>query len=187
MLEKLEERVSRNEALLDSAQAVGEASEEELIEAITSRPGALPQMRTRGGSTAMAAGPALVNLTLAPDATMRIVDEEGTRGLILTGKWITDYARLIKLAPEYEKTLAGYRSQAELQKQLTAELEGVIGVKDKKIEVLGEMRDALQKRGDLYKEIADAKGENVFEKVLKKLAFPAGLAIGLAVGASLSN
>jgi len=187
VLGKLEERVQHNEAQLDSAQGIGTASEEELIETITSRPGAVPQVRARGERAALATGPAHVDLSLMPDATTRVVDDNGTLGLVLTGKWITDYARLIKLAPEYEKTLAGYRSQAELQKQLTAELEGVIGVKDKKIEVLNEMRDALQKRGDLYKDLADAERDSIFEKALHKLAFPAGIALGLVVGAAVAK
>lgn|GEM_PF-1788327 len=182
-LGKLSQQVQRNEALLESARAAGDTSLVTQLDLITSRPGAAPRPRTRGA----AAEPALIELALTPDATMRVRDPNNTTGLILTGKWISDYARLIKLEPEFEKTLAGYRSQAELQKQLMAEMEGALEVKDRKIEVFAEMRDALQKRGDLYKELYAINRDSFLEKALRKLAFPAGVTVGLIVGAAIAN
>jgi len=185
-LGKLSQQMERNETLLESARAAGDTSLVAQLDLITSRPGATPRPRSRGAAPG-AAEPALIELALTPDATMRVRDPNNTAGLILTGKWISDYARLIKLEPEYEKTLAGYRSQAELQKQLMAEMEGALEVKDKKIEVLSEMREALQKRGDLYKDLYAINRDSFFEKALRKLAFPAGVTVGLIVGAAIAK
>lgn len=186
-LGKLSQQVQRNETLLESARTTGDTSLVTQLDLITSRPGAMPRPRSRGAATGATAEPAPIELALMPDATMRVRDPNNTTGLILTGKWISDYARLIKLEPEYEKTLAGYRSQAELQKQLVAEMEGALEVKDKKIEVLAEMRDALQKRGDLYKDLYAINRDSFFEKALRKLAFPAGVTVGLVVGAAIAK
>lgn len=187
VLVNLEKQVQRNQTALDSLRANREVSEGDAIDAITSQPEATPRSTARGLDTPAAPEVLSLDFILTPDATMRVRDNNNALGLILTGKWISDYARLIKLEPEYQKTLAGYRSQAELHQQLIAEFEGVIGVKDKKIEALNEMRTALQERGDLYKKLADVKGESFLERVMKKLAFPAGIAVGFVAGVAAVN
>lgn len=186
-LGSLEKQVQRNQTTLDSLQANRAVSAGDAIAVITSQPGASPRLMARGVETAMASEVLSLDFILTPDATMRVRDSNNTLGLILTGKWISDYARLIKLEPEYQKTLASYRSQADLQKQLVTELEGVIGVKDKKVETLNEVRTALQERGDIYKRLAEVKGESFLERIMRKLAFPAGIAVGFVAGVVAVN
>jgi len=191
LLGNLETQLQKSETKLQALRA-GDTLNTAPIEVILSRTGEAPRPRVGSQTILPTATPTTttipeINLTLTPDATLKVRDRSNTVGLILTGKWITDYARLIQLVPEYEKTLAGYRSQAELQKQLIAEIEGVANIKDKKIEVLNEMREALQKRGDLYKDIAEVNKEPFFERVLRKLAFPAGITVGIVVGSVIAK
>ncbi len=184
---KIEVQVQRNEISLREAIDASDTTEAASLKTITSYAGEVVLPRTRDIVTAREPELPLINLTLNPDATMRVKDASNTMGLILTGKWITDYARLIKLEPEYEKTLASYRSQAELQVQLVTELEGVIGIKDKKIEILDEMQAAQARRGDLYKTMAEVNRVPWYEKVFHKLAFPVGLTLGTYLGVKIAN
>lgn len=185
---RLEAQLERNDQSLKQALSAPDTSLDFSIETITGRTGPLWQPRSRdleGG--AAPSGPTALNIPLTPDVTLKAVGTNQVPGFILTGKWISDYARMIKLQSEYEKALAGYRSQAELQKQLVAELEGVVEVKDKKIQVLEEMNSSLEARGDMYKRITELQGDPWYSKMLRKLAFPAGLALGIFVGVEIAN
>ena len=128
-----------------------------------------------------------VILTLKPDEARRVQDPNNTDGLILTGKWLQDYARLIRLEPEYESVLASYQEQARLHEQLDTVLTAALNVKDKKVAVLQEMVAAQERRGDLYKTMAEIEQESWLDKFFHKIAFPAGITVGLLVGALVAN
>ena len=178
LLSGLRAEVSKSEASLKALLDVSGIPAPDALGVIGRR---LEDAPSRGPSRD-AGGFFAVDFTLEPDSSLRVKDSNGTVGLVLTGKWISDYARHVKLVPEYERLLEAHRKQAELNGQLVSELEGALEIKDQKIGVLVEIRDAERARADLYKTIAEVKGESLLEKIWKKLAFPAGLAIGVAVG-----
>jgi len=187
VLENFAQQVQDNQTALDSLRAAPRGSDEATdLDLITSQPGATASSRSRDVGAAEAEVTDL-DFPLTPDATLRVRGSNAVVGLVLNGKWITDYARLIKLAPEYEKTLASYRSQAELHKQIVAELEGLVGIKDQKIAILNEKCEALEKRGDLYKKLYESSEGNFLGKIVRKLAFPAGLALGVFAGVAAAN
>jgi hypothetical protein len=167
-----------------------ESLDDSLMATLVSPPTVGTRARSRDVSptvATVASGFTFATSLFQPDAAVSVLDAQSTRGLLLTGKWIVDYAKMIKLSPEYEKTLESYRTAFEIQKQLTTGLEGVIDIKDKKIGVLQEMNGALQRRGDLYKDLSEVNQDSWFEKVLHKIAFPAGLAVGVVVGVVIAK
>lgn len=131
--------------------------------------------------------PVEVALDLSGDGSIQVKDEIGNPGVVLTGKWIQDYGRMILLVPEYEKTIAGYRKQAELNQQLIAEFEGAIEIKDQKNSLLSEIADTERARGDRWKALAEISGDSWWEAILRKLAFPAGITVGLIIGSNISD
>ncbi|HEY5564686.1 MAG TPA: hypothetical protein VIL33_03785, partial [Rhodothermia bacterium] len=144
-----------------------------------------PQGVDRGPTTTtrdVPEAPIPVSLTLPEDGTLTIQDELGALGVVLTGKWIEDYARLIKLQPEYERTLAAYREQAELFDQLVAHHEAALLVKDEKVVLLEELVQKQEERGDLYKDLADVRRGSWFTRFAREVAFEAGVVVGLVAG-----
>ena len=129
----------------------------------------------------------ILNIPLTTDETVTVVGNNNVVGFVLTGKWITEYAKYIKLVPQYEKTLASYREQVDLQDQLAAEMQGALNVKDKKIEVLVEMNDSYKRQAELYKKIADEQSDKWYEKVLRRIAFPVSLAAGIIIGVEIGK
>jgi len=128
------------------------------------------------------AAPMLVGFELPEDGTLTIQDSVGEAGVVLTGKWIEDYARLIKLQPEYERTLAAYREQADLYDQLVARHEAALKVKDEKVALMEELAQKQEERGDLYKELADTRRGNWFQRLAREWSFEAGVVVGLVAG-----
>jgi len=143
-----------------------------------------PQGVDRGPTTTrdVPEAPIPVSLTLPEDGTLTIQDELGALGIVLTGKWIEDYARLIKLQPEYERTLAAYREQAELFDQLVARHEAALLVKDEKVVLLEELVQKQEERGNLYKDLADVRRGSWFMRFAREIAFEAGVVVGLVAG-----
>jgi hypothetical protein len=187
LLKKLEVQAQLSEKQLNEVLTEADTSVTSSIDIVFSRSATVSRPRIRGIAALSASAVPIIDLELQPDATMRVIDRNELTGLILTGKWIVDYARMIKLVPEYEKTLASYKSQAEIQQQLVNELEGVIGVKDKKIETLVEIADSQQRRGDLYKTMAEIERVPWYEKLFRKIAFPLGLTIGAYLGVKIAE
>ena len=187
LLKKLEVQAQASEEQLKKVLTSADSSETSSMDIVFSRSATIPRTRARGTSVLSASAVPRINFELQPDATQRIVDNNDMTGLILTGKWIVDYARMIKLVPEYEKTLASYKSQTQIQGQLITELEGVIGVKDQKNEILQEIADSQQKRGDLYKTMAEIHKESWYEKLFRKVAFPLGLTLGAYLGLKIAE
>ncbi|HUF08596.1 MAG TPA: hypothetical protein VMO47_04700 [Rhodothermales bacterium] len=143
-----------------------------------------PQGVDRGPTTTrdVPEAPIPVLLTLPEDGTLTIQDELGALGVVLTGKWIEDYARLIKLQPEYERTLAAYREQAELFDQLVARHEAALHLKDEKVVLLEELVQKQEERGDLYKDLAEVRRGSWFTRFAREIAFEAGVVVGLVAG-----
>ncbi len=187
LLKKLEVQSQRSEKELQDAVSRADTSEASSMELIISRNPDMRRVRTRDLSAMSATTPPRINLELEPDATMRVRDANETTGLILTGKWIIDYAKMIKLVPEYEKTLASYKSQTGIQQQLITELEGIIGVKDKKIEILSEIAESQKQRAELFKTMAEIEKDPWYQKMLRKIAFPLGLTIGAYLGVKIAD
>ena len=187
ILHKLQLQSQQSEKQLNEVLATEDTSAVTSMDVILSR-GKIGLRSTTRDLSAMAT-PAMtrINMELRPDATLRVIDNNDLPGLVLTGKWIIDYARMIKLVPEYEKTLASYKSQTEIQQQLVTELEGVIGVKDKKIDILNEIAGAHEKRGNLYKTMAEIESDPWYEKVFRKMAFPLGLTVGAYLGIKIAD
>ncbi len=183
---KIEQQLKHNDQRLLDAMKTEDTLGDSLMQALAARAGVVPRPRGREVLSTVRSGDTL-DMSFPRDAAVSVLDRQSTKGMLLTGKWILDYAKMIKLGPEYEKTLASYRGALDIQKGLTAELEGVIGIKDKKIDVLQEMNNAQQKRGDLYKTLSEVNQESWFEQVLHKIAFPAGLAIGIVVGVVITK
>ena len=184
LLKKLEVQSQRSEKQLQEVLTAVDTSETSSMDVVISRSGT---SLLREAAALRVPAVRRIDIELRPDATIRVIDSNKRTGLILTGKWIVDYAKMIKLMPEYEKTLASYKSQAEIQKQLVTELEGIIGLKDKKIEILNEIDDSRKARGDLYKNIAEIKETPWHEKLFRKLAFPLGLTIGAYLGVKIAE
>ena len=187
LLKKLEVQAQRSEEQLQEVMTATDTSETSSMDVVFSRSATIPRTRTRGTTTFGASALPMLDIELQPDATHRILDRNEMTGLILTGKWIVDYARMIKLVPEYENTLASYKSQSEIQKQLITELEGIIVLKDKKIEILNEIDDSRKARGDLYKNIAEIQEDSWYEKLFRKVAFPLGLTLGAYLGVKIAE
>jgi hypothetical protein len=187
LLKRLEDRAQLSEKQLNEVLTQADTSVAASMDIVFSRSAIVSRPRTRGVVALSASAVPMIDLELQPDATMRVIGRNDLTGLILTGKWIVDYARMIKLVPEYEKTLASYKSQAEIQQQLITELEGMIGVKDKKIETLADIADSQQRRGDLYKTMAEIESIPWYEKLFRKIAFPLGLTIGAYLGVKIAE
>jgi|GEM_PF-6693837 len=128
-----------------------------------------------------------LSFPLTPDVTETVKGSNGVAGFVLTGKWITEYAKYIKLVPQYEKTLASYRAQVDIQNQLQAEMTGAMAIKDQKVNILEDMNASYSQQADLYKKIANESDTKWYEKVLHKIAFPVGLAIGIIVGVEIAD
>ncbi len=128
-----------------------------------------------------------VDFNFMQDQTYRLLDPNGNPGFLLTGKWISDYARKIKLVPALEKTLAGYRKQTELQNQMIGEFETTIGIKDQKNGVLEEINRALKERGDLYKAKSELLSDPWYKKLFRTLSYPIGFTAGVFVGVIIAN
>ena len=187
LIKKLDVQAQRSEKQLQELLTAADTSETSSMGVVISRSGTVPRSRARGTLALSATPVPMIDFELQPDATTRVIDRNEMTGLILTGKWIVDYAKMIKLMPEYEKTLASYKSQAEIQKQLLTELEGVIVLKDKRIEILTEIDDSRKARGDLYKNIAEIQEDSWYEKLFRKIAFPLGLTIGAYLGVKIAQ
>ena len=128
-----------------------------------------------------------VDFLLTQDHTYRIVDANNSPGFVLTGKWISDYAKKSRLVPALEQALAGYRTQSELNNQLLGEMEAALGIKDQKIDVMQEMNQTLKERGDLYKAKSEILQDPWFKKLFRSLSYPLGFTAGVFVGVVLSN
>ena len=128
-----------------------------------------------------------VSFSLEPDEARQVQDPRDTRGLILTGKWLQDYATLIRLQPEYEAAIAAYKTQATLHEQVESAYADALVVKDKKDTVLKEMLTAQENRAILYKTMADIERESWLDRFFHKIAFPAGVTIGLFVGSYVAR
>ena len=187
LLKKLEVQSQRSEKQLKEVMTAADTSETSSIDVVITRSGTVPRSRTRDAMASSTSPVPVIDIAVQPDATMRVIGRNDTIGLILTGKWIIDYAKMIKLMPEYEKTLASYKSQAEIQKQLITELEGIIVLKDKRIEILTEIDDSRKARGDLYKDIAEIQETPWHEKLFRKIAFPLGLTLGAYLGVKIAE
>ncbi|HOT98113.1 MAG TPA: hypothetical protein PLN61_00175 [bacterium] len=142
-----------------------------------------PQAREVGESTSFPLYE--VGFSIISGQFYQVKDREGRLGLVLSDRLAQDYAKKIELIPAYEKALAGYRSQADLHKQLVTQYEFAMEIKDKRIAALNEMGTLLSDNAELYKKISEIRRGSLWEKILQKLAFPAGLAFGIAVGANL--
>ncbi len=187
LLKKLEVQAQRSEKQLQAVFTAADTSETSSMSIVIDHSGTLPRSRVRGALALSASAVPMINIELQPDATTRVIDRNEMTGLILTGKWIVDYAKMIRLMPEYEKTLASYKSQAEIKQQMITELEGIIVLKDKKIEILNEIDDSRKARGDLYKNIAEIQETPWHEKLFRKIAFPLGLTIGAYLGVKIAQ
>lgn len=181
-MRRLAERLRQSEERLRSLRGSGGESGAQALEVVLGQRAALPGARGVRDAT-----PTPITFTLERDVVQQVRDPSGTDGVILTGTWIIKYARLIRLEPEYERTLAAYREQAELHKQLEEALEGALAVKDKKTQILDEMVTAEKRRGDLYKTLAEIQQDSWLERIWHKIAFPAGVTIGVFAGALIAN
>jgi hypothetical protein len=140
-----------------------------------------PDVATRG--TERAADPFFrVNFEFANDAVMKLRDTSDRPAVALTGSKIVDYARHLKLFPEFEKQLENYRTQTALFEKLVAEYDATIQVKDAKIEILETRVEAEHDRAELFKTMADARKEGFFDSFLRKAGLIVGFAAGVAVG-----
>lgn len=144
--------------------------------------------RAHDRSPSASSAPAIVyevGFSLDPDALYQVKDPAGQMGLVLTGKLVSDYAQKCQLVPVYEQTIADYRIHAETQKSLIAQMDTTMSLQNRKMGVMGEHIGLLEQNVELYKEIVKIKQGGIWEKFLRKIAFPAGIAVGLVAGANL--
>lgn len=123
-----------------------------------------------------------VDFEFPSDAVFKLQDASERKAVALTGSKIVDYARTLKLFPEYEKQLENYRTQTALFERLAAEHGATIQLKDAKIEILESRVGAERERADLFKTMADARKEGFFDSFLRKAGLIVGFAAGVAVG-----
>ncbi len=182
---RLQRAIERNEESLKELRTRSDTTIGRSLEMLDS----LMMERRRGRGTEVEEPPNLirVNFIFQLDHTYRLLDPNETPGFLLTGKWISDYAKKVKLVPALERSLAAYRKQAELHNQLIGELEGAIAIKDEKNAVLQEMNRALRERGDLYKAKAEVLQDPWFKKFFRSLAYPLGFTAGVFVGVIIAN
>jgi hypothetical protein len=186
LLKNLTQQIERNENRLRALRAGVAESGAEALDLI------LPQPRVLGaprGARDTPASPATfrVSFPLESNEARRIQDPNNTDGLILTGTKLTDYAKLLLLEPEYELTLASYRQQTQLHEQLVSVYADALQVKDKKVAVLLELVTAHEQRAKLYKTMADIQRESWLDRFFHKIAFPAGITIGVFVGSMVAR
>lgn len=123
-----------------------------------------------------------VDFEFSIDGVTQLRDANDRRAVALSGTKIVDYARNIKLFPEYEKQLENYRAQTVLFDKLVAEYDATLEVKDAKIEILETTVEAEHGRAELFKSMADARKEGFFDSFLRKAGLIVGFAAGVAVG-----
>ncbi len=116
------------------------------------------------------------------DAVTEVRDRNDGRALALTGSKIVDYARTLRLFPEYEKQLENYRAQTALFDKLISEFDATLAVKDAKIENLQTTAEAHRERAEIFETMADAQKESSFDSFLRKAGLIVGFAAGVAVG-----
>jgi hypothetical protein len=137
----------------------------------------LSDLRTRGADAFFR-----VDFEFPIDGVTQLRDSGDRRAVALTGSKIVDYARTLKLFPEYEKQLENYRAQTVLFDKLVAEYDATLEVKDAKIEILETTVDAERERSELFKTMADTRKEGFFDSFLRKAGLIVGFAAGVAVG-----
>lgn len=120
------------------------------------------------------------------DTTLILQDEAGERALLLTGRWIVDYARKVELVKEYEALHASYEQYVDLQQKVIDEHETVLELEAQENRLLHEVAERERERAEAYRGLADARRGGVLDRFLRKIAFPAGIAIGLAVGVAIN-
>jgi len=182
---RLRKQLDKNDQALKSLLTKGDTTVTGSLKSLDSLTFRRP--RSRGLEVEEPANVFRVNFNFQQDQTYRLLDPNGNPGFLLTGKWISDYARKIRLVPALEKSLAGYRKQAELQNQLIGEFETAIGIKDQKNAVLEEMNHALKERGDLYKAKSELLSDPWYKKLFRTLSYPIGFTAGVFVGVIIAN
>ena len=125
-------------------------------------------------------------IRFTPDSVTEVKDSAGATGVLLTGTKIIDYARLLKLRPEYEGQIENYKAQSRLQDQLIDKLQAQIEIKNAQVENLQLQKETERERADIYKTMAEVNKEGFFDKFMRRAALPIGLVVGLVVGAAVN-
>ncbi len=137
----------------------------------------LADVRTRGADAFFR-----VDFEFPIDGVTQLRDSNDRRAVALTGAKIVDYARNLKLFPEYEKQIESYRAQTVLFDKLVAEYDATLQVKDAKIQILETTVEAERERAELFKTIAEVRKESFFDSFLRRAGLIVGFAAGVAVG-----
>lgn len=170
-IEEAKRLLRQTDELRLESRSIGDTAE--AVEALAP----LSNVRTRGVDPFFR-----VDFELPVDGVTQLRDVSDRRAVALTGSKIVDYARHLKLFPEYEKQLENYRAQTVLFDKLIAEYDGTLEVKDAKIEILETTVAAERERSELFKTMADARKERFFDSFLRKAGLVVGFAAGVAVG-----
>jgi hypothetical protein len=125
-------------------------------------------------------------VSFTPDSVTEVKSPGGKTGIFLTGTKIIDYARLLKLFPEYEGQLGNYQEQSRLQDQIIDKLHAQIEVKSAQVTNLEERNTTERERSEIYKTMAEINKEGFWDKFMKHAALPVGLVVGLLVGAAVN-
>ncbi len=167
LLNVLSQKIDENNVAIDQLRGDGSSRDESLGESAS--------LGNNNGILRLQIG-------LPQNGLVTFLDSNDQPGVALTGALIPAYARLVKLAPAYEQALAHYRHQVGLYEQLIQEYDGVIKLKDAKVVLYQEMANAYEKRGESYKKLVEIEAEKPWEAFFRRLAFPAGLSVGIVAG-----
>jgi len=170
-IEQAKRNLRETDELRLESRSIGDPAE--AVEALAG----ISDVRTRGADAFFR-----VDFEFPIDGITQLRDPNDRRAVALSGGKIVDYARNLKLFPEYEKQLENYRAQTVLFDKLVAEYDATLEVKDAKIEILETTVDAERERSELFKTMADARKEGFFDSFLRKAGLIVGFAAGVAVG-----
>lgn len=179
-IEKAKRSIRETDELRVESRSIGDPTE--ALDAISNLTDVRTPDVTARGTERAADAFFRVNFEFANDAVMKLRDTNERQAVALTGSKIVDYARNLKLFPEFEKQLENYRAQTVLFDELVSKYDTTIVLKDKEIELLGETVKAHQERAEVFKTMADARKEGFFDSFLRKAGLIVGFAAGVAVG-----
>jgi hypothetical protein len=129
----------------------------------------------------------VLNIRLPANGWLRVSDSASTDGLLLTGTLMRDYGLMGAQKRQHEDEIAMYKKALDTMQRMSANCDTALSFVDRRIAYLMDINRLSAQRGDLYKAIADAKGDNWIEAIWKRIAFPAGLVAGIFIGVVITK
>jgi hypothetical protein len=123
-----------------------------------------------------------VDIQLQPSSKLLIENNEGTRGVVLTGEYLIEYARFILLVPKYQELQKQHQKMISAQDSIITNYAALVQSKDLQIIVKDETIKLLNERNQLNENLLDVYRPGFFDKLWDQTKFPLGITIGVIAG-----